>query len=94
MNLRDIKKDIEYVLGAFLEDCALFSAINPKADDALLAELYDEAVELHNDLKDKTAVTEIEGSKKAYFDGIRKELVEKTDALYKKLSDAVKKASK
>ena len=23
MNLRDIKKDIEYVIGAFVDDCAL-----------------------------------------------------------------------
>lgn len=33
MNLRDIKKDIEYVIGAFIDDCSLFSAINQKADD-------------------------------------------------------------
>ena len=42
MNLRDIKKDIEYVIGAF-------------------------------------------------DDGVRKELLEKTDALYDQLSEAVKK---
>ena len=32
-----------------------------------------------------------EGNKKAYYDGIRKELLEKTDALYDQLSEAVKK---
>ena len=32
-----------------------------------------------------------EGNKRAYYDGIRKELLEKTDALYDKLSEAVKK---
>ena len=30
-------------------------------------------------------------SRTAYYDGIRKELLEKTDALYDKLSEAVKK---
>ncbi len=73
MNLRDIKKDIEYVVEAFLTDCDAFCYVNPKADQAAVAE------------------REIEGSKKAYFTGLRKELVEKTDALYQKLSDLVKK---
>lgn len=36
MNLRDIKKDIEYVIGAFIDDCSLFSALNQKADDEAL----------------------------------------------------------
>lgn len=91
MNLRDIKKDIEYVVEAFLTDCDAFCYVNPKADQAAVAELYDEAVDLYNSLKDKAAAREIEGSKKAYFTGLRKELVEKTDALYQKLSDLVKK---
>jgi hypothetical protein len=91
MNLRDIKKDIEYVVEAFLTDCDAFCYVNPKADQAAVAELYDEAVDLYNSLKDKAAAREIEGSKKAYFTGIRKELVEKTDALYQKLSNLVKK---
>ena len=29
MNLRDIKKDIEYVIGAFVDDCALFLSVHP-----------------------------------------------------------------
>ena len=29
MNLRDIKKDIEYVIGAFVDDCTLFLNVNP-----------------------------------------------------------------
>ena len=76
---------------AFLTDCDAFCYVNPKADQAAVAELFDEAVDLYNSLKDKAAAREIEGSKKAYFTGLRKELVEKTDALYQKLSDLVKK---
>ena len=53
MNLRDIKKDIEYVIGAFIDDCSLFSALNQKADDEALGGLFDEAVKLYNDLRDK-----------------------------------------
>ena len=90
MNLRDIKKDIEYVIGAFIDDCSLFSSVNSKADDEALGGLLDDAVNLYNDLKDKVNMKG-EG-KKAYYASVRKELLEKTDELYAKLSDIVKKA--
>ena len=90
MNLRDIKKDIEYVIGAFIDDCSLFSSVNEKADDEALGALLDEAVNLYNDLKDKVNVKP-EGPKAAFYASIRKELLEKTDGLYDKLSEAVKK---
>ena len=89
MNLRDIKKDIEYVLSAFVDDCYFLAACNPSISDEGLSNLLDEAVELFNDLKDKVNDS-FEGSKKAYYNGLRKELLEKTDNLYTKLSDIVK----
>ena len=92
-SLRGIKKDIEYVIGAFIDDCSLFSSLNNKADDEALGGLLDEAVNLFNDLKDKVNV-KAEGAKGAYYASIRKELLEKTDGLYAKLSDIVKKAGK
>ena len=93
MNLRDIKKDIEYVIGAFIDDCSLFSTINKDADDEALGGLLDEAVSLYNELKDKVNA-KAEGKNAAYYAGIRKELLEKTDALYEKLSKVVKDADK
>ncbi len=91
MNLRDIKKDIEYVIGAFIDDCSLFSSVNSKADVEALGGLLDEAVNLFNDLKDKVNMKP-EGKKGAYYASIRQELLEKTDELYAKLSDIVKKS--
>ena len=44
MNLRDIKKDIEYVLGAFIDDCSVFATVNQKVSDDELAGLFEEAV--------------------------------------------------
>ena len=93
MNLRDVKKDIEYVLSAFVDDCYFLATCNPSVSDEGLSNLLDEAVELFNDLKDKVNVKP-EGSKKAYFNGLRKELLEKTGALYTKLSDVVKASKK
>ena len=93
MNLRDIKKDIEYVLGAFIDDCSIFATINPKADEEDLDKLFDEAVELYNELKDKVNA-KVEGNKRTYFTALRKEILDKTDGLYGKLSDIVKASAK
>ena len=89
MNLRDIKKDIEYVICTSVDDCALFLSVHPGKNADEVANLIDGAVDLYNELRDKLGRPE--GSKKAYYDGVRKELLEKTDALYDQLSEAVKK---
>ena len=78
MNLRDIKKDIEYFVGAFVDDCALFLNVNPGKQTEKITDLIDKAVDLYNDLK------------KAYFDNLRKEMLTKLDGLYEELSAAVK----
>ncbi|MBQ0127612.1 MAG: hypothetical protein MJY91_05530 [Bacteroidales bacterium] len=92
MNLRDIKKDIDYVLSAFLEDCAVVATINSKASVEEVEKLYEEAVDLYNELRDKAAA-KYESGAKAHFNGLRKEILERTNDLYIKLSDAVKKAN-
>ena len=88
-SLRGIKKDIEYVIGAFVDDCALFLTVHPGKNADEVADLIDGAVDLYNELRDKLGKPE--GSKRAYYDGVRKELLEKTDALYDRLCEAVKK---
>ncbi|MBQ0150197.1 MAG: hypothetical protein MJZ04_07765 [Bacteroidales bacterium] len=93
MNLRNIKKDIEYVLGAFIDDCSIFATINPTSADEALAKIFDEAVDLYNDLKDKVNAKEIEGKKRSYYVALRKEMLEKTDALYEQLSAIVKNST-
>ena len=93
MNLRDIKKDIEYVLSAFIEDCSIVATVNHKASEEQIAKLMEEAIDLYNELRDKVNA-KTEGSKKTYYSGLRKEILTKTDALYEKLSAAVKDAAK
>ncbi len=90
MNLRDIKKDIEYVVGAFVDDCALFLTVHPGKNADAITDLVDEAVDLYNDLRDKVGAAK--GGGKAVYNAIRKELLEKTDGLYDRLSEAVKQA--
>ena len=90
MNLRDIKKDIQYVIGAFIDDCTLFLNMNPGKNADVITGLIDKAVDLYNDLRDKVVKSAGAEKPKVCFDAIRKELLEKTDALYDELSAAVK----
>ncbi len=53
MNLRVIKKEIEYCIGAFIDDCTIFAALNPGCDTDGVNALADEAVALYNALRDK-----------------------------------------
>jgi len=89
-SLRGIKKDIDYVIGAFVDDCGLFLSVHKGENVEEVAGLIDEAVDLFNDLRNRSVNPE--GDKRAWYQAIRKELVEKVDALYDKLSAAVKKS--
>lgn len=93
MNLRVIKKDIEFFIGEFIDDCALFIAVNPNKDSEEVSKIIDEAVELYNTLKDKIN-NPADGPKKAYYNGIRKEMFEKIDALCEKLSSVIAESGK
>ena len=91
MTLRDIKKDIQYVIGAFIDDCTLFLNMNPDNKNAdEITGLIDQAVDLYNDLRDKV-VSAPKEAVKAYFNGVSQELLAKTDSLYEALAAAVKK---
>ena len=89
MNLRVFKKDIEFFVAEFIDDCALFVALNPHKDGDEIVAIIDEAVDLYNDLK--TRASHPEGPKKAYYNGLTKEMFEKLDELCEKLSAVVSK---
>ena len=89
MNLRDFKKDVEYIVGDFVDDCSLFIALNPHKSSEKLAEVISEAVDLYNELKDKADAKVEPKQRKAWFAALRKDMFEKTDALYEKLSAIV-----
>ena len=90
MNLRVFKKDIEFFIGEFIEDCELFLILNPNQDADKIDAIVEEAVDLYNDLKLKSANPE--GNKKANFNGLVKAMFEKLDELSEKLSSVVAEA--
>ena len=89
MNLRVFKKDNEYFVGEFIDDCALFVALNPHKDADEISNIVDEAVDLYNELKYKA--NHPEGKKRAFYIALTKEMFEKIDALCEKLSAVVSK---
>jgi len=88
MNLRDFKKDVEYFVGDFVDDCSLFISINPNKSSDKVESIIEEAVDLYNDMKNR-ANQKVEGKKGVYFASLRKEMFEKVDSLYERLSDIV-----
>ena len=90
MNLRVFKKDIEFFIGEFIEDCELFLILNPHKDVEKIDAIVEEAVDLYNDIKLKAA--HAEGNKKAYYNNLTKVMFEKLDELSEKLSTVVAEA--
>ncbi|MCI6328350.1 MAG: hypothetical protein MR793_06800 [Bacteroidales bacterium] len=89
MNLRDFKKEVEYFIGEFVDDCTLFIAINPHKSTDKMIDVQNAAIDLYNDMKDKANAKVEKKDRKNWFAGLRKEMYEKLDALYEQLSAIV-----
>ena len=89
MNLRDFKKEVEYFIGEFVDDCTLFIAINPHKSTDKMINVQNAAIDLYNDMKDKANAKVEKKDRKNWFAGLRKEMYEKLDALYEQLSAIV-----
>ena len=89
MNLRDFKKEVEYFIGEFVDDCTLFIAINPHKSTDKMIDVQNSAIDLYNDMKDKANAKVEKKDRKNWFAGLRKEMYEKLDALYEQLSAIV-----
>lgn len=90
MNLRVIKKDIEFLVGDFVDDCVLFAMFHPDKDVEKVEALINEASDLADDLIYKVNHPAKDAKKKAYYHSIGAELIEKLDELCKKLSALAK----
>lgn len=89
MNLRVIKKDIDFFISEFIDDCTLCIALNDNCDVAKVDAIIDEAVDLYNELKDKVNHPAAEQKKRKYYAGLVEEMFAKLDDLSEKLSSAI-----
>ncbi|MCI2082490.1 MAG: hypothetical protein LKK19_05725 [Bacteroidales bacterium] len=92
MNLRVIKKDIEYVINDFISDCLLFTDLHPDKNPDKVNRIVMEAVGLANTLFDKVNHPDKSGTVKlkTQYKAIYKELLTSVDGYYKRLSEIAK----
>lgn len=90
MNLRDIKKDIEFLIGDFVEDCLMFVMLHPEKDVAQVEKLINEASDLADTLFDKVNHPAPDVKARTYYNRVGAELLSGLDALCGKLSALAK----
>jgi len=84
-SIKNLKKDINYVLGDIIEECYAWELLNPKADAKKTEAIIDEAIIAFDSLIDKIHVKSSE-DKKAHFKSIVLELEETANKLLEKVN--------
>lgn len=88
-SVRELKKDIDYLIFEVISDCFVYSNIHPENKTAEVSELISDAVEFRNDLiarvnhpdgKDNPKIV------KAYYKTVEKDLITGVDKLFERLS--------
>ncbi len=88
-NLRDLKKDIDYLFFELISDCFMFSSLNDGQKKVEAQDLIEEAVGMRNEFIDR--VNNPDGKDnpaliKSYYSALRKDLLEKVDGYFERLS--------
>jgi len=84
-SVRDLKKDINNVLGDIIEAVYIVDAANDKQDSKEGAKVIDEAIETFDDLIEKVNKRDVDNKKK-HLTGVRQELEKKAGALVDKVN--------
>jgi hypothetical protein len=93
-SVRELKKDIDYLIYEVISDCFVFSNLHPDIKSEELSAIISDAVDLRNDLiarvnnpdgKDNPKIV------KAYFKSVGKDLLSGVDKLFSRLSVLTKK---
>ncbi|MBE5032960.1 hypothetical protein [Gallalistipes aquisgranensis] len=86
-SIRLIKKDIDYLVGEVISDCYLTVYFHPEKKQEIVS-VMEEAVELRNSLFSQVKPKEKHNPSlvKKHYAHMRRELMEKVDGLFVKLS--------
>lgn len=84
-SIRDLKKDINYVLGDIIEAVYIIEASNEKQGSKEGSAIIDKAISTFDDLMAKVNQKDIE-DQKAHFKGVREDLEKQARALVDKLN--------
>jgi len=93
-SVRELKKDIDYLIYEVISDCFVFSGLHPENKSDELSAVVSDAVEFRNDLiarvnnpdgKDNPKIL------KTYYKTLQKDLLTGVDKLFNRLSELSKK---
>jgi len=84
-NIRDLKKDINHVLGEIIEMTLDWEKANPNADRKKSASIVDAAITAYDGFSTRIYQKDVK-DKKAHFRAIQDELAEKGNTLIEKLN--------
>ena len=93
-SVRELKKDIDYLIYEVISDCFVFSGLHPDMKSDELSAIISDAVDFRNDLiarvnnpdgKDNPKIV------KAYYKSVEKDLLTGVDKLFSRLSEMTKK---
>ena len=84
-NVRDLKKDINYVLGDIIEAVYIWELTNPDKDNKKAEAIIDEAIETFDELITKVNQKDVEDKKK-HFKAVNTELEERGRKLIDKIN--------
>jgi len=84
-SIKNLKKDINYVLGDIIEECYAWELLNPKADTKGTEAIIDEAIVTFDALIEKVHTKNVE-SKKAHFKSLNLELEKNANKLLEKIN--------
>ncbi len=88
-SIRNLKKDIDYLIYEVISDCFVFSNVHPDIKNDEVTAVISDAVEFRNDLiarvnnpdgKDNPKIV------KAYYKAVEKDLLTGVDKLFERLS--------
>ena len=84
-SIKNLKKDINYVLGDIIEECYAWELMNPTDDKKKSEAIIDEAIVTFDALIDKVHAKNVE-SKKTHFKALQAELVTSANSLLEKVN--------
>jgi hypothetical protein len=84
-SVRDLKKDINYVLGDIIEAVYIWELTNPKKDDTKAEAIIDDAINVFDELITKVNSKDVE-NKKEHFKAVNTELETKGRALIDRIN--------
>ncbi len=85
-SIKNLKKDINYVLGDVIDECYTWELLNPEKGTKSTDALIDESINTFDTLIKKVHQKDVE-NKKAHFKAIAKELEDSATSILKKIND-------